>query len=338
MTTLVTGATGFVGSHVARQLVDRGDHVRVLARRTSHLHAVEGLPVEVVFGDLRDRESLNPAVRGVQRVFHVAADYRLGSSEPSALYDSNVAGTKNLIDACRRVELERFIYTSTVGTIAVPRSGALPTEDTEARLDEMTGAYKRSKFLAEQEVRAAAASGLPAVIVNPTTPIGPGDWKPTPTGRMILDFLRGRMLAYVETGLNLVPVEDVAAGHLVAADRGRIGERYLLGGPNVSLKELWGVLARLTGRRAPSLRIPHALALAVGCGSQLVARARGTEPVVPLEAVRMARHVMFVDVSKARRELGFESGAIEAALDRAVGWYMERGYVKRSTGRGRFVA
>jgi dihydroflavonol-4-reductase len=338
MTTLVTGATGFVGSHVTRLLVDRGDRVRVLARPASQLHALQGLPVEIVVGDLRDRESLDPAVQGVRRVFHVAADYRLGSSDPRALYESNVVGTRNLIDACRRADLERFIYTSTVGTIAVPRSGSLPTEETEARLDEMTGAYKRSKFLAEQQVRAAQESGLPAVIVNPTTPIGPGDWKPTPTGRMILDFLRGRMFAYVDTGLNLVPVEDVAEGHLLAAERGRVGERYLLGGPNVSLKELWAALAGLTGRRAPSLRIPHALALAVGCGSTLVARARGREPAVPLEAVQLARQVMFVDVSKARRELGFEAGAIEAALDRAVRWYVDRGYIKRATGCARSVA
>jgi dihydroflavonol-4-reductase len=338
MTTLVTGATGFVGSHLTRQLVDRGHRVRVLARPASQLHALQGLPVEIVLGDLRDRDSLDVAVRGVRRVFHVAADYRLGSLDPGALYESNVVGTQNLIDACRRADLERFIYTSTVGTIAVPRPGPLPTEETEARLDEMSGVYKRSKFLAEQHVRAATASGLPAIIVNPTTPIGPGDWKPTPTGRMILDFLRGRMFAYVETGLNLVPVEDVAAGHLMAAERGRVGERYLLGGPNLSLKELRAALAALTGRRAPSLRIPHALALAVGCGSQLVARARGREPVVPLEAVQMARQVMFVDVSKARRELGFEAGAIDAALDRAVRWYVDRGYVKRAAGGARSVA
>jgi dihydroflavonol-4-reductase len=338
MTTLVTGATGFVGSHVVRQLVDRGDRVRVLARRTSQLHALAGLSVEIVYGDLRDRESLQSAVRGAQRVFHVAADYRLGSSDPRTLYESNLVGTRNLVDVCRQVDLERFIYTSTVGTIAVPRCGPLPTEDTEAALHEMVGAYKRSKFLAEQHVRAAAASGLPAVIVNPTTPIGPGDWKPTPTGRMILDFLRGRMLGYVETGLNLVAVEDVASGHLLAAERGRIGERYLLGGSNVSLKELWASLARLTGRRAPWLRVPHAVAMAVGCGSQLVARARGRDPLVSLEAVRMARHTMFVDASKARRELGFEPGAIERALDRAVHWYVDRGYVKRPPHGARFVA
>ena len=252
--------------------------------------------------------------------------------------ESNVVGTRNLIDACRQADIERFIYTSTVGTIAVPRSGALPAEDTEARLDEMTGTYKRSKFLAEQQVRAAAASGLPAVIVNPTTPIGPGDWKPTPTGRIILDFLRGRMLAYGRDRTQSRASRGCRAGspHGCGA-----GPRRRAISPGWTERVSEGVVgyARPSHRASrPSLRIPHALALAVGCGSQLVARARGGEPVVPLEAVRMARHVMFVDVSKARRELGFEAGAIEAALDRAVGWYMERGYVKRATGRGRSVA
>ena len=208
----------------------------------------------------------------------------------------------------------------------MPRDQALSDETTIARIDEMVGHYKRSKLLAEQSVLAAASEGLPAIVVNPTTPVGPGDWKPTPTGRIIVDFLRGRMVAYLDTGLNVVPVEDVAAGHLLAAERGRIGERYILGGRNMSLKEIFDALAAVSGRSAPKRRIPFGLALATAYAGALVARVTHREPRVPLEGVRMARHKMFVDVSKARRDLGFESGSVEEALERAVGWYLERGY------------
>lgn len=326
MTTLVTGATGFIGSHVARLLVEQGDAVRVLVRPTSRLDAIAGLPVETMTGDLLDAASLVPAVHGVSRVFHVAADYRLWSLDPRVIFQTNVAGTRNLIEACRAADLERFVYTSSVATIAVPRAGPLPDETTIAGVDEMIGEYKRSKLVAEQQVLQAAEDGLPIVVVNPTTPVGPGDWKPTPTGRIIVDFLRGRMPAFVDTGLNVVPVEDVAAGHLLAASRGRVGERYILGGRNLQLKEILHALAVITGRPAPRLRIPHAVATAVGYASELVARVGGGEPAVPLEAVRMARHPMFVDTTKAARELGFTAGSVEAALERAVRWYLERGY------------
>src|SRR5919198_5266342 len=243
MTTLVTGATGFIGSHLTRVLVERGCHVRALVRPASRLHALGGLSVEVVGGDLCDPASLVNAVRGVQRVFHVAADYRLWARDPRVLYDSNVEGTRHLLNACRGLDLDRFVYTSSVATLAVPRDQAPSDENTIARVDEMVGHYKRSKLLAEQAVLAAASDGLPAIVVNPTTPVGPGDWKPTPTGRMIVDFLRGRMVAYLETGLNLVPVEDVAEGHLLAAERGRVGERYILGGRNMTLKEIFEAIA-----------------------------------------------------------------------------------------------
>jgi dihydroflavonol-4-reductase len=326
MITLVTGATGFIGSHVARKLVERGDRVRALVRPSSRLDAIAGLPIEIVHGDLRDASSLVTALCGVSRVFHVAADYRLWARDPQVLFESNVAGTRNLLEACRGRSLERFVYTSSVATLAFPPRGILATEANVGALGDMVGPYKRSKFLAEREVLDAAASGLPIVVVNPTAPVGPGDWKPTPTGRIIVDFLCGRMFAYVKTGLNLVPVEDVAAGHLLAATRGQVGERYVLGGDNVGLDEMFRMLAAVSGMRAPKLRIPHAAAMAVGYASELAARLGGREPRVALDSVRMARKTMFVDSSKARRELGFTAGSVREALDRAVGWYRSRGY------------
>jgi len=326
--TLVTGATGFVGSHVARVLLSRGERVRVLVRPSSDLRALENLPVERAEGDLRVPASLESALRDVVRVFHVAADYRLWARDPREIYESNVTGTRNLLEAAGRAGVERFVHTSTVATIAVPREGALPSEATEARLDEMIGHYKRSKFLAEREARRAAENGLPVVIVNPTAPVGPGDWKPTPTGKIILDFLAGKMPAYVDTGLNVVPVEDVAAGHLLAAERGQVGERYILGGQNMTLKEILDVLAAVTRRAAPRVRLPHAVALAAGYADQFVSRLLGREPQIPLEGVRMARHKMWVDCSKAKREFGFKTGGVEAALERAVRWYEQSGYLR----------
>jgi dihydroflavonol-4-reductase len=331
MTTLVTGATGFVGSHVARLLAERGERVRVFLRPSSVQRALAGLAVESVYGDLRDPLSLDRAVGGVRRVFHVAADYRLWARDPREIYENNVTGTCNLLAAAQRAGVERFVYTSTVATIAVPRPG-LPDERTEARLEEMIGHYKRSKFLAEQEARRAAAAGQPVVIVNPTAPVGPGDWKPTPTGRIVLDFLAGRMPAYVDTGLNLVAVEDVAAGHLLAAERGRPGERYILGARNMTLKEILDVLAAIAGRAAPRWRMPHAVALAAAHADRFFAQLLGREPQIPLEGVRMARHKMFVDASKAPRELGFAPGPVEGALERAVRWYEENGYVRPRRG------
>jgi dihydroflavonol-4-reductase len=324
--TLVTGATGFVGSHVSRRLVERGERVRVLVRPGSNRRALAGLPVECAAGDLRDSASLDAALPGIRTVFHVAADYRLWARDAREIYESNVGGTRNVLEAARRAGVERFIYTSTVATVAVPRP-ELPNEGTRASLDEMVGHYKRSKFLAEQEVLRAAADGLPAVVVNPTAPVGPGDWKPTPTGKIIVDFLAGRMPAYVDTGLNLVPVEDVAEGHLLAAERGKVGERYILGGRNLTLKQILEALAAITGRAAPRVRMPHAVALVAGYADSLLARVLGREPQIPLEGVRMARHKMWVDGGKAVRELGFQAGSIEAALERAVRWYEEQGYV-----------
>jgi dihydroflavonol-4-reductase len=328
MTTLVTGATGFVGSHVARILIEQGEAVRMLVRPTSHLQAIEGLTAEHVEGDLRDKSSLARALSGIQRVFHVAADYRLWSRQPEEIYESNVVGTRNLLEAARNAGVERFVYTSTVATIAVSRPGALPNEDTQARLEEMIGHYKRSKFLAEQEALHASATSFTVVIVNPTAPIGPGDWKPTPTGKIILDFLRGRMPAYVDTGLNFVPVEDIAAGHLLAAERGRAGQRYILGGRNMTLKGFLDALAVVTARPAPRVRLPHAVALAAAHADELVCRMLGCEPQIPVEGVKMSRHKMWVESSKAARELGYQAGSVEAAIERAVRWYEEHRYVE----------
>jgi dihydroflavonol-4-reductase len=328
MTCLVTGANGFVGSHLTRTLIERGDQVRILARPQSDLRVLQGLSVETVYGDLRDTTSLQLAVRGVRRIFHAAADYRLWASHPQEIYDTNVQGTRNILDAARREGVERFIYTSSVATIAVDRPNGLPNEQTETQLTEMIGHYKRSKYLAEQEAFRAAREGVPGLVVNPTTPVGPGDWKPTPTGRIIVDFLNGRMPAYVQTGLNLVPVEDVAVGHCLAAERGQVGERYILGGRNMLLKEILDILAQITGLPGPWVRLPHAVALAVSHADQLISRVLSRQPRIPLEGVRMARHKMFVDSSRAQRELGFKPGSVEAALERAVNWYQQNHYVR----------
>ncbi len=327
MTTLVTGASGFLGSHLARQLVARGEDVRVLMRSSSTNRAVADLSLEYVTGDLRDSSSLDRALAGVRYVFHVAADYRLWARKSSDIYDSNVGGTKNLLEAAKRAKVEKFIYTSTVATIAVDRP-ELPTEATDARLEEMVGHYKRSKWMAEREALNAAREGLPVVVAMPTTPVGPGDWKPTPTGKIILDFLNGKMPGYVETGLNFVGAEECAAGHLLVAEKGKVGERYLLGAENLTLKQLLDALANITGLPAPGLKIPHGVALGVAYVNTIFSRLIGKEPQIPVEGVKIARHMMFVDCTRAQRELGFKPGSVGAALERAVRWYEANGYVK----------
>jgi dihydroflavonol-4-reductase len=280
-----------------------------------------------VTGDLRDAASLERAMNGVQRVFHVAADYRLWAKNPQEIYDSNVGGTKNLLDAAKRAGVGQLIYTSTVATIAVDRP-ELPNEFTEAKLQEMIGHYKRSKWMAEQEVLSAAKEGFPAIVAMPTTPVGPWDWKPTPTGKIILDFLNGKMPGYVETGLNFVGVEECAAGHLLVSEKGKIGERYLLGAENLTLKEVLDTLAKITGLPAPGMKIPHGVALGVAYVESAFSRLIGKEPGIPVEGVKIARHKMFVDASRARRELGFQPGPVAAALERAVRWYQANGYVR----------
>jgi dihydroflavonol-4-reductase len=327
MTTLVTGAAGFLGSHVARQLVARGEDVRVLMRASSNNRAISDLSLEYVTGDLRDAASLERAMNGVKRVFHVAADYRLWARRSREIYDSNVGGTKNLLAAAKKAGIEQLIYTGTVATIAVDRP-ELPNESTDAKLEEMIGHYKRSKWMAEQEVLKAAKEGLPAIIAMPTTPVGPWDWKPTPTGKIILDFLNGKMPGYVETGLNFVGVEECAAGHLLVAEKGKVGERYLLGAENLTLKEMLDTLAKITGLAAPSTKIPHGVALSAAYVDTVFSRLVGKEPQIPVEGVKIAQHKMFVDSSRAPRELGFQPGSVAAALERAVRWYQANGYMK----------
>ena len=327
MTTLVTGAAGFLGSHVTRQLVARGENVRVLLRPSSQNRAIADLPLEYVTGDLRDPASLDRAMKGVQRVFHVAADYRLWAKHSKEIYDSNVGGTKNMLAAAKRARVEQFIYTSTVATIAVDRP-ALPNESTDAKLEEMVGHYKKSKWMAEREALNAAKEGLPVIVAMPTTPVGPWDWKPTPTGKVIVDFLNGAMPGYVETGLNFVGVEECAAGHMLVAEKGKVGERYLLGGENLTLKQVLDALAKITGLPAPKLKIPHSLALGVAYANTAFSRLIAREPGIPVEGVKIAQHMMFVDCSRARKELGFKPGSVAAAFERAVRWYEANGYVR----------
>ncbi len=319
---LVTGATGFVGWHVARTLLERGYRVRVLARPGSE---VRELDVEIVRGDLRDLASVERAAAGCGVVFHVAADYRLWAPDPRELYRSNVDGTRNVMAAARACRADRVVYTSTVGAIGIPPRG-LGDEDTLVRLRDMVGHYKRSKFLAEVVVRQEAHAGLPVVIVNPTAPIGDHDFKPTPTGRIILDFLRRAMPAYIDTGLNFVDVRDVAEGHVLALERGRDGERYILGSENLTLEEFFGRLSAVSGLPPPRRRIPYWVAFAAALISTGWARLTGRPPRAPLDGVRMARKKMFVSCEKARRELGYEPQAIDGALRRAVEWFRSHGY------------
>ena len=327
MFSLITGANGFIGSHLTRFLIAQGEQVRVLVRPQSDVRSLEGLPVEFAYADLRETHSLPAPLRGVQRIYHVAADYRLWAENPQDIYESNVTGTRNLLAAARLAGIDRFIYTSSVGTLVPPHARKLPDEQTYLRLKDMIGHYKRSKFLAEQEALEAARNGQAVVIVNPTTPVGPGDWKPTPTGRIILDYLNGQMPAYVDTGLNFVAVEDVAKGHWLAAERGQIGARYILGDRNLTLKQMLEILSALSGRPMPRLRLPHAVPLLASLADSLAARLLGRPPRIPLEAVRLARHKMFADGSMAKRELGFQPRPLEEALERAIRWYSENGYV-----------
>ena len=321
--TLVTGATGFVGWHVARALIEAGHRVRALVRDPGRLRELpEANPVQ---GDLRDAASLIRAVEGCGVVFHVAADYRLWTREPKEMYRSNVEGTRSLLEAARKAGVERVVYTSTVGCIGIP-NGGIGDEKEPVTLTEMTGPYKRSKFLAERVALEFAAEGFPVVIVNPTAPVGDHDFKPTPTGKIVVDFARGKMPAYLDTGLNVVDVQDVAAGHLAALERGRPGERYILGSENLTLEEIFSKLASILGRKAPSVQIPYALAYAAGVVSTGLANVTGREPRAPLDGVRMARKKMWVRHDKAARELGYAPGPAGGALRRAVDWFVANRY------------
>jgi dihydroflavonol-4-reductase len=317
---------------VARQLVARGESIRALVRpgsRRDNLAELDSRLVEYVCGDLTDPDSLQDAVRGCDWLYHVAADYRLWAKDPQELYRANVEGTRALLQAAQEAGVRRVVYTSTVGALGIPHDGSPGTEETPVALADMIGHYKRSKFLAEQEVRGFVEQGLEVVIVNPSTPVGENDIKPTPTGQIIVDFLNGRLPAYVDTGLNLVDVRDVATGILLAGERGRSGERYILGNQNLTLQAMLQHLAEITGQPAPKVRLPYALAwLAVGIENVAAEYLFHRAPAHPFEGVKMARHKMFFDPSKAVRELGLPQSPVREALARAVTWFREKGYVR----------
>ena|SRR4051794_4654147 len=328
MLALVTGATGFVGSHVARVLQEKGSELRLLVRSNSDPKNIQSLKAERVVGDLRDPASLERAVAGCDVVFHVAADYRLWVKDPEQMYRSNVEGTRSLLQAARKNRVRRVIYTSSVATMGFTGNGQPADEDSPVSLDRMIGHYKKSKFMAEQVAMTAGGEGMEVVVVNPTTPVGEQDIKPTPTGRIVVDFLKKKFPAYVDTGLNLVDVDQCARGHVAALERGKGGERYILGGENLTLKQILDKLAALTGLPSPKVRVPYAVALAAGVVDEVVTgRMLGREPRATIDAVRMGRKKMFVSCAKAERELGWKITPVDAALRRAVQWFQENGYV-----------
>jgi len=325
--TLVTGGSGFVGRAVVQELLAQGRAVRVLARNPNH-PALAGLPVEVALGDLRDPVSLGLALNGCTRLFHVAADYRLWVPRPEEMYAVNVEGTRQLLAAAQERGLKRVVYTSTVGTLGNPGDGTPGREDTPVSQKDMVGHYKRSKFIAEGVALEFAAAGLPLVVVNPSTPIGPWDWRPTPTGQIIVDFLKGRLPAYLETGLNLIHVADVARGHLLAEAKGQVGEKYILGHENLSLSQILRLLAEISGRPAPRIKLPYWPVLALAHVDEFWANhISGKPPGVPLTAVRMARKFMYFDNTKAVKYLGLTLTPVRQALEEAMAWFRQHNYV-----------
>ena len=345
MRAFVTGATGFLGSHVARVLAEQGAELRLLVRPTSDLRNLDGLSADRVVGDLRDSASIEKALAGCDVVFHVAADYRLWVRDPAEMYRSNVEGTRSLLEAARKQGVRRVVYTSSVATmgfISIPATAelcsagqpgaAVPTravadENSPVSLGDMIGHYKRSKFMAEQVAIDAARSGVDVVIVNPTTPIGERDIKPTPTGRIVVDFLKRKFPAYVETGLNLVDATECARGHIQALEKGRSGERYILGGENLTLKQILDRLAAITGLPSPTVKVPYVVALAGGVFYEMTGRLLGREPRATIDEVRMSRKMMFVSSAKAERELGWRMVPVDGALRRSVEWFRANGYV-----------
>ncbi len=328
MKALVTGASGFVGSHVARALVGRGYRVRALVRVDSDLRNLAGLAVELAYGDLRDPRSLGRALAGCDCLFHVAAAYTLWTPDPRAIYEANVQGTANVLAAARAMGIGRVVYTSTESTVGIARDRALGTEAAFADPRHLAGHYKRSKFQAEQLALRLSREGLPLVVVNPTTPVGPGDLKPTPTGQIVVDYLNRQMPAYVDTGLNLVSVEDVAVGHVLALERGRPGERYILGHENLTFRQILGKLEAVTGLPAPRVRMPLWVALGAAYASELTCRVTGGPPRIPVAGVKVARHYRFFDCTKAVAELGLPQTPVEEALARAVAWFRQNGYCR----------
>ena len=327
MLAFVTGATGFLGSHVARVLAEQGAQQRLLVRPTSDLRNIADLNAERVEGDLRDPASIEKALAGCDALFHVAADYRLWVQDPEQMYRSNVEGTRALLEAARRQGVRRVVYTSSVATMGFSSNGALADENSPVSLADMIGHYKRSKFMAEQVAFEAARSGVDVVVVNPTTPIGERDLKPTPTGRIVVDFLKRKFPAYVDTGLNLVDATECARGHIRALEKGRTGERYILGGENLTLKQILDRLGAITGLPSPRVKLPYVFALAAGVVDETVTgRILGREPRATIDAVRMGRKKMFITSAKAERELGWRSVPVDDALRRSVEWFCANGY------------
>jgi dihydroflavonol-4-reductase len=331
MRLFVTGATGFVGAHVAQRAADQGAELRLLARASSNLSRLpQG--ADVVLGDLREPEKFASALVGCDAVIHVAADYRLWVPDPAEMYRANVEGTRTLLRLAREAGVPRVVYTSSVATMGFKTDGTVVDEETAVSETDMIGHYKRSKWMAEQAAMEAARSGQQVMILNPTTPIGSLDTKPTPTGRIVVDFLNGNFPAYVDTGLNLVDVDEVARMHLVAVERGRPGERYILGGENLTLKEILDRLAAISGRKAPTIKVPHAVAMAFAFIDEMVTgKLRGKEPRATVEAVRMGRKMMFASSAKAERELGLNVMSVEGALRSACAWFHKNGYVNKAT-------
>jgi dihydroflavonol-4-reductase len=328
MKAFVTGATGFIGASLVRELLKEGSEVRVLARPGSDRRNLRGLEVEVCEGDLTSRDTLERGLAGCDTLFHAAADYRLWTRNPAQMYAINVDGTRNILEAALKQGLSRVVYTSSVGTLGNPGNGTPGTEATPVALTDMVGHYKKSKFLAEREAEKFLARDLPLVIVNPSTPVGPLDVKPTPTGRIIVDFLNGRMPAYLDTGLNIIDVEDCARGHILAARNGRIGEKYILGCRDLSLREIFGQLETITGLPAPRVRLPYLPILLAAYINEAVSRLTGRHPLIPLAGVQMAGKFMFFDSSKAVRELGLPQRPVTEALSRAVEWFRANEYAR----------
>ena len=326
MKVLVTGATGFIGGNVARALQARGYEVKALARPGSSTLTLEGTGIQIAQGDVRDRESVSRAVKGCQVVVHCAALYSFWTPDPNAIYDINVTGTRVVLEESLKAGVGSCVYTSTVSTIGIPKVG-VGTEEMEASPKELVGHYKKSKYLAEQEALGMVHRGLPVVVVNPTAPIGPWDVKPTPTGEMVLNFARGRIPAYINTGMNLVDVEDVAVGHVLALEKGRPGERYLLGNANLTLVQAFKLLEGVSGRKAPKLKLPMWMAIGVGYLDEYIeGKLLGRKPSIPLEGLRISRKPMYVSCEKAIRELELPQSPVEGALEKAVRWFRDYGY------------
>jgi dihydroflavonol-4-reductase len=327
MLAFVTGATGFLGSHVARVLADQGANLRLLVRPTSNLQNLEGLKAETATGDLRDAASLEKAMAGCDAVFHVAADYRLWLRDPAEMYRSNVAGTRAILEAARKNNVRRVVYTSSVATVGFTDNGQPADEDSPVSIADMIGHYKRSKFMAEQLALEAGRGGMHVVTVNPTTPIGEQDVKPTPTGRIVVDFLKRKFPAYVETGLNLVDVRECARGHARAFEKGRSGERYILGGENLTLKQILDKLGKITGLPSPRMKLPYVFAFAAGVIDEAITGGvLKREPRATVDTVRMGKKKMFATSAKAERELGWRIVPVDDALQRAVQWFQANGY------------